>query len=84
MTTVDYLDQMLNPVSTVLNREVAEAIVNLRLDARMVKHIEDLREKANAGKLSPAEAADYESFVEASDIVGVLQAKARKFLAGQE
>jgi len=42
--------------------------------------IEVLREKATEGSLSCEEDADYKDFVEAAEVVPILQAKARAIL----
>ena len=42
-----------------------------------------LRLKANSGTLTPAEEAEYKDFVEAVDLISIMQAKARRFLAKQ-
>jgi len=42
--------------------------------------IELLRRKANEGKLSPEEDAAYKDFVEAVDVISIIQSKARRFL----
>jgi hypothetical protein len=81
MSVANYLDQFLDPMAAVLTPEVAQAIVELRADAQTEARIEDLREKANDGTLTAEEEADYKEFVEAVDIISIIQSKARKFLA---
>ena len=49
----------------------------------MQAEIEVLRKKANMGTLSPAEEAAYKDFVEAVDVIAIIQSKARRFLASQ-
>jgi hypothetical protein len=51
------------------------------VDPETNERIEDLAEKSTAGELSPAERAEYQSYVSAIDFVSVLQAKARALLA---
>jgi hypothetical protein len=75
------LARILNPVSRCLTPEVARALVALRVDPETNERIEDLAEKSTAGELSPAERAEYQSYVSAIDFVSVLQAKARALLA---
>jgi hypothetical protein len=43
--------------------------------------IDALRQKANLGTLSLGEKARYEDFVEAFDVLSIIQSKARRFLA---
>ena len=80
-TTVNYLDRLLEPMTQALTPEVARAITQLRLDPETETHISELRRKANRGTLTPAEDADYKDFVEALDVVSIIQAKARRVLA---
>ncbi|MBN1395044.1 MAG: hypothetical protein JW959_08470 [Pirellulales bacterium] len=83
MATVDtgYLDRLLAPVTECFTPEVAERLVALRADAETQTHIEELAEKANEGKLSPEERAEYEDYIEAVDLIAILQARARAILA---
>jgi hypothetical protein len=59
---------------------VARQIVELRADATTQERIDELAEKSTEGQLSPAEEAEYDDYVEAIDIIGILQAKARSAL----
>jgi hypothetical protein len=77
------LDRFLDPFTECLNPEDARRVVELRPDAATQDRIEELREKANEGKLFDSEGAEYEEFLETIDLVGTLQAKARTFLAKQ-
>ena len=45
--------------------------------------VEKLREKANAGTLTVEEDAEYKDFVEAVDVISILQSKARSVLANR-
>ena len=81
MSTTSYLDRFLDPVTDALSPEAARTIVNLRADDETRARIEELRLKANDGTLTPEEDAEYKDFVEAVDIVSIIQSKARKFLA---
>ena len=81
MSTIDYLDRFLDPVTDAFTPEFARSIIGLRADAEMAAHVAVLRQKANEGTLSPEEQADYRDFVEAVDFLSIIQSKARKFLA---
>lgn len=78
-----YLDRLLDPLTDVLTPESAAALLNLRVDPGVEARIEELRGKANEGALTPEEDAEYKEFVEAVDIVSIMQAKARRFLSQQ-
>ena len=45
------------------------------------ENIDELREKANEDTLTAEEDARYKDFVEAVDVISIIQAKARRFLA---
>jgi hypothetical protein len=80
---VGYLDRFLDPLTDALTPESALALLNLRADPEVEARIEGLRRKANEGTLTPDEDAEYKDFVEAVDIVSIMQAKARRFLSRQ-
>ena len=75
------LDRLLDPLEGILTPEVARQIVDLRADAATQRRIDDLAEKSTEGQLSAAEEAEYDDYVEAIDIIGILQAKARSAIA---
>ncbi|MBI3469690.1 MAG: hypothetical protein HY000_42370 [Planctomycetes bacterium] len=81
MSTTSYLDRFLEPVTEALTPELARRLVELRADDEVQSEIEVLRQKANAGTLSPEEEAAYKDFVEAVDLISIIQSKARRFLA---
>jgi hypothetical protein len=81
MTATSYLDRFLDPVTDAFTPEMARTVVNLRADADTQARIEVLRHKANEAALTPDEDAEYKEFVEAVDIISIIQSKARKFLA---
>ena len=81
MSTVSYLDRFLQPVTEAFTPELARVIVDLRADDELQAEIDVLRQKANMGTLSPDEEAAYKDFVEAVDVIAIIQSKARRFLA---
>lgn len=83
MSTTTYLDQFLEPVTEAFTPALAQKLVELRAEnhPELQAHIEELRRKANEGSLTPEEEADYKEFVEAVDVISILQAKARRFLS---
>ncbi len=76
---LSYLDRLLNHLTETLTPESASALLNLRADLHLLSLIDELRGKANGGMLTPAEDAEYKDFVEAVDIVSIIQARARRF-----
>gem|GEM_PF-585473 len=77
----EVLEQMLEPVSRSFGVETARALAGLQVGKRTQARVEKLAEKCNEGKLTTAERAEYEAYVQASTLIGILQAKARKVLA---
>ncbi len=83
MVTTSYLDRLLDPLTEAFTPKMAVALLELRADSELEAHIGKLRHKANDGTLTPGEDAEYKDFVEAVDLISIMQAKARRFLARQ-
>jgi hypothetical protein len=83
MATTSYLDRLLDPLTEAFTPKMASALIELRADAEMEAHITELRLKAKKGTLTPEDEAEYKDFIEAVDLISVMQAKARRFLARQ-
>jgi len=83
MATASYLDRLLEPLTEAFTPKMASVLLELRADPELEAHIGELRRKANDGRLTPAEEAGYKDFVEAIDLISIMQAKARRFLAKQ-
>jgi hypothetical protein len=81
VATTSYLDRLLDPLTDVFTPEVASAVLGLRADSETEARIAELRGKANEGTLTPTEDAEYKEFVEAVDLISIIQTKARRFLA---
>lgn len=71
------LDRFLDPVRDILSPEIARAIADLRADSITQLRIEDLAARHHERQLNPDELAEYEALVSASNVMAVLQAKAR-------
>lgn len=80
MSTASYLDRFLEPVTEAFTPELARRLVDLRADDELQAEIEVLRQKANEGTLNSDEEAAYKDFVEAVDVISIIQSKARRFL----
>ncbi|HEY8665407.1 MAG TPA: hypothetical protein VIL86_02020 [Tepidisphaeraceae bacterium] len=79
-TTIDHriLDEMLDPVGECLTPAVAARIAALRASAQTQRRLDELAKKNSEGLLTPDEESEYEAYVEALDVIAVLQAKARR------
>jgi hypothetical protein len=75
------MDRFLEPVTESFTPELARTLVALRADDELQAEIEVLRQKANLGTLTPEEDTAYKDFVEAVDVLSIIQSKARRFLA---
>jgi hypothetical protein len=74
------LDKMLDPVGQCLTPDVAGRIAALRAGPKTQRRMDELAEKNSAGKLTAREQAEYDEYIEALDVVAILQAKARNAL----
>ena len=81
MSTVSYLDRFLEPVTEAFTPALARKLIDLRADPELQAHIDVLRQKANEGVLTSEEDAESKDFVEAVDVISIIQAKALQFLA---
>lgn len=75
------LDKMLEPVTRCLTPAVAKRITELRADPVTQARIDELAAKCNESALTEAEQREYEAHIEAIDLIGILQAKARAILS---
>ena len=62
--------------------DVAGRIASLRAGPHIQKRLDDLAKKNSAGRLTPREEVEYSAFVEALDVMAILQAKARSAAMG--
>ena len=75
------LGRVIAPLGRCLTPDAAKEILSLRADEAARRRIEKLAAKCDAGKLTPEERSEYQLFVEVGDLVALLQAKARRYLA---
>ncbi len=60
--------------------DFARELVELRASPEDQARIDELADKCNEGQLSDAERAEYERYVQAIHLIGVLQRKAKRIL----
>jgi hypothetical protein len=77
------LDRIFDPLAECFTPEVARRVLEISIDPAEQDRINGLADKANEGLLTDAERADYEEFIEAADLLAILQAKARLTLDKQ-
>lgn len=74
------LDDLLDPFGECLTPEVARKLVALQASPAVITRVDYLATRCNEGTLTPAEQAEYESYVHVNDVMMLLKARARKFL----
>jgi hypothetical protein len=76
------LDGLLEPVTRCLTPEAARRLAGLRADEAAQKRMDELAEKSGEGTLSDDERAEYGAYVSVANVLAILQAKARRLVAG--
>jgi hypothetical protein len=76
------LDRFLEPVRESLTPAQARRLLEFKADEGLQAKIDELARKANNSSLTEEERAKYEAFVEAGDLIAMLQATARDVLKG--
>ena len=74
-------ERVLAAVGQCLDRQSAEALIQLRADREMQGRIEELADKCTEGRLTSEERDEYEALIRGGNFVAILQAKARRLLA---
>ena len=74
---------MLEPVTQCFTAEVARRLLDLQPDPALQIRIDELADRANEGVLSAEEKTEYEDYIEAVDLIAILQSKAAAMLARQ-
>ena len=82
-TDITILDKVLEPVARCFTPAVAKQIAELRADTPTQARLDELASKCNEGELTETEKREYQAYVDALDLLGLLQAKARAMLASQ-
>ena len=76
------LDGLLDPVTRCLTPEAAGQLAGLRADDATQRRMDELAEKSGDGTLSEEEREEYGAYVSAANVLAILQAKARRLVAG--
>jgi hypothetical protein len=80
-TPSNVLSQLLEPVGRMMPVEFARQLSDLRATPEVQARVDELADKCNEGTLTEHERAEYLAYVDAIDVIGILQAKARSVLA---
>jgi hypothetical protein len=79
-TRSDLLDRLLSPVADCLTPESAQRLLDFQIDPATRSRIEQLASKANEGQLTDVEKGEYFDYVDAMDLIAILQHKAHQVL----
>jgi hypothetical protein len=71
-------------IFSLLTAEQTRQLADLHGDPSIAERLAELAQKANEGELSAVEQAEYEAYIEANNLLAVLQAEARFRLARLE
>ena len=74
------LAKILDPVAQCFTPEVAKRVAELRADPAVQARIEELADKCNEGTITPEDMAEYDAYMQAMDVVAILQKKARTLI----
>ncbi len=66
-----------SPLFELLTSDQLRQLSQLQADPTLADRVQELSEKANEGELSDSELAEYEAYIEANNLMAVLQAEAR-------
>lgn len=80
MDATNVLETSLEPVSRSLNADAARKLLKLRAPDAMARRIDELAILCNEGAASSLELAEYDAMINASNLIGILQAEARNLL----
>lgn len=81
--TTTVLDQLLEPLlSECITPDVAKHLANYKADAATLSRLDELAVKSTEGELTEAEVLEYQDYVQAIDLISILQLKAKKMLNG--
>ena len=81
---VSLLDLLLDPLARSFSKSQAQQILCWKLTPEQERRFEFLREGANDGSLSADEDSEYKQWVDALDVIAIIQTKARRSPAGSE
>lgn len=75
------LDGLLEPLAASLDSTALRRILEFRISPDVQARVDYLAERANDGKLTPDEDAEYEALIDAADLITILKLKAKRLLA---
>jgi hypothetical protein len=76
-STASLADQMLDLAAGCFDAPTLNALSRLRLNPKMEARVKRLAGKANEGELTPRERAEYQSYIKTSELLTLIQLRAR-------
>jgi hypothetical protein len=83
MATTSVLDQLLDPASGWLTAQSAQKLIDWKISDELRARVEELGRKANLGRLSEQENAEYRAYLDDAELISLMQAKARRQFFGK-
>lgn len=77
MESLSALDQLLNPNAGWLTPISAQKLIDWKVSDELRVRVEELGHKANLGKLTAKEDAEYRDYLDDAELISLMQAKAR-------
>jgi hypothetical protein len=74
------LARLIQTKQEALSQDAAKYLLSLNFDERDISRMDELSELARLGALSAAEAAELDSYIHVSNLLAVMQSKARQSL----
>jgi hypothetical protein len=75
--TISLADKVLDLAADCLDAPTLDALAKLRLSPSLSARVDRLAEKANEGRLTVSERSEYQAYIETSELLGLLQLRAR-------
>lgn len=81
-TEAAILARLIERPQTDLSPGAAEYLLSIRFDDRDIARMNELSEFARQGTLNPQEQGELDSYIHVTNLIGVMQSKARRSLRG--
>jgi hypothetical protein len=75
------LDQLLGPIGNTMPLDFAKKIAEYRAAPAVQARVDELADNCNECELTDAEREEYDEYLQAFHVIGILQRKARRALA---
>ncbi len=80
-TTSEAMSRVLLPLADCFTPDVARSVIDLPGDPTLQARLDELAEKSTEGALSREEAAEYDGYIQAMQLLAVVQFQARSKLS---